>query len=120
MPQNGWFIMERPIKTDDFFRGTPILGKHPYKIMRSWLPQVLYDPLSEDFLVRILMFVVPLIRFLKLLRHWVKQRNRIRGASLRLRHAVNRRVFHCGVHFSTKIRNTWHGLISDMRQQVFI
>lgn len=65
--------MERPIKTDVFFRGTPILGKHPYKIMRSWLPQVLYDPLSEDFLVRILMFVVPLIRFLKLLRHWVKR-----------------------------------------------
>ena len=62
--QNGWLI----------FRGTPILGKHPYKIMRSWLPQVLYDPLSEDVLVRILMFVVPLIRFLKLLRHWVKQR----------------------------------------------
>lgn len=31
---------------------------------------VLYDPLSEDFLVRILMFFVPLIRFLKLLRYF--------------------------------------------------
>lgn len=31
---------------------------------------VLYDPLSEDVLVRILMFVVPLIRFLKLLRYF--------------------------------------------------
>ena len=107
-----------------FFRGTPSLGKHPYKIMRSWLPQVLYDPLLEDFLVRILMFVVPLIRFLKLLRHWVKQRvwtpGRIPAAKVNS-YRVNRRVFHCGVHVSTKIRNTWlHGLISGMRQQVFI
>ena len=33
-----------------------------------WL-QVIVDPLAQDPLVRLLMFIVPLVRFLKLLRH---------------------------------------------------
>ena len=37
-PQTGWFILENPIKIDEF-RGTPILGKpHIYPSRSSTIP----------------------------------------------------------------------------------
>ena len=62
----SWKILFKQV----IFQGTvdpPRLGTS-HEIFAA--AEVLYDPLSADFLVRILMFVVPLIRFLKLLRHW--------------------------------------------------
>lgn len=64
-----------------------------------WL-QVIVDPLAHDPLVRLLMFIVPLVRFLKLLRHLAETTE---GA------AAGR---------ENVLENTWHSNISVISRQI--